>query len=508
MAKRTRSDSSLAQRKAIAIARKMRARFPYADYGTAHYRRGTAENIERFGETYKAGSPQQRMLRKVTGYVGRGKYSVGKFSKDFKALVPKSIRRAAEEQIASSMVGRGLYSGRGAYDANVLVSGGRDSMQFSSANDETQSITISHCEYLQDIFGAANAGFNVESWKLNPGLIENFPWLAQLAANYEEYEFVQLLFHYKSTVDPSATNNSSGATGTLIMATNYNSTAPNFTSKEVMMQYHGANSGRVTDDHTHGVECAPDKNAGSAQKYVRTTPVVVGQDPKTFDLGTFQLAQVNIPSAFFNQQIGELWVTYTVKLSKPRLFSALACTVLENRWVSNGGETNTNVFGSSTALLSMQQNALPIALSFPASSQYTLSFPDFLTGVYEVQFLVEAAAGFGTVTASVALGGNVVQWNDLYATGSPSSDAPSNSVIAGGGAGNNSTNIVYLGRFSIAPVTGAIDNTVTITLSIASGTVTQAQLIVRQCNPVLGQSPGTAVPYYVNSSGTVVNPAP
>ena len=55
------------------------------------------------------------------------------------------------------------------------------------------------------------------------------------------------------------------------MATNYNPDAVNFVSKEAMMQYHGAVSGRVTEDLTHGVECDPALNAGTATKYVRTT---------------------------------------------------------------------------------------------------------------------------------------------------------------------------------------------------------------------------------------------
>ena len=176
-------------------------------------------------------------------------------------------------------------------------------MTIGGSGDETETIVISHCEYLQDVYGSPDSNFHNEGWKLNPGLMENFPWLSQIAANYEEYEFIQLVFTYKATVEVQATNNSTGGTGTIIMATNYNPVAPIFSNKETMMQYHGAQSGRIVEDHVHGVECDPSTNAGSPQKYVRTNPVILGQDPKTFDLGTFQLAQVNIPEAFYNQQI-------------------------------------------------------------------------------------------------------------------------------------------------------------------------------------------------------------
>ena len=97
--------------------------------------------------------------------------------------------------------------------------------------------------------------------------------------------FVQLIFHFKSTVDASIS--STGTTGTLIMATNYNADAANFLSKESMMQYHGANNTRLDQDMDHGVECDPSKNAGTAIRYVRMLPVVDSQQKKEFDLVNF-----------------------------------------------------------------------------------------------------------------------------------------------------------------------------------------------------------------------------
>ena len=250
------------------------------------------------------------------------------------------------------------------------------------------------------MYGPATSQFSIEGWQLNPALVENFPWLSQMAMNYEEYEFIQLVFEFRSTIDASAVNNPAGNTGSILMATNYNPTAPLFTSKEQMMQYHGCSSGRLVEDHSHGVECDPTKNAGSAQKYTRTTPVQVGQDLKTFDLGLFQLAMTNVPSAFQNQQVGELWVYYTVKLDKPRMFSNLAAGVPENRWVSNGGETITALMG--TNLLRMQQNSMGVSLTQATNAantcDLTMTFPDFITGVVEVQLFVEGTNLSGVVS--------------------------------------------------------------------------------------------------------------
>lgn len=492
----------------------------------------------------------QRYSMKRPRVEGQGAYNLSKFNRDFKSIVPKSIRRQMEHSILQGMQGyegMGAYSGRGAY--NNLIVGGRPSMGFSSDNDETQSITISHCEYLQDVFGAPSAAFTVESWALNPGLTENFPWLSQIAANYEEYEFIQLIFHFKSTVDVNATNNNNGATGTIILATNYNPSAPNFANKEIMMQYHGANSGRVVEDHDHGVECDPDKNAGSAQKYVRSSPAIVGQDPKTFDLGKFQIGQVNIPQAFYNQQIGELWVSYTVKLTKPRLFTSVGSNIPESRYITaqttnwtmatatggllgnssnNIGTLVLNADGTvnttsttwtqatdSAYLLSMQQNFIPVTISMSsragvatttnAATALKFTFPDFLTGVYEIAILVEGT-GLATYTGLAwTTEGSAAAFNDM--TPSPGAQA----ISSNNWYGANSSFFTLNMRVALNPITQGVDNNVYLawqcaSLAVSTSVVSVTQIIIRQCNPNLIQSPTNPLPLYVSNLGVVTQP--
>lgn len=487
---------------AIAIQKRMAKAYPtgsqLGQYGRAYMKRGDPTVTSMYGTSWRAATEQQKMNRKATGFTGRGKYGVRKFMRD------AAYVSSGAKNIYDTWRGSGLYSGRGVYSgsqpgggtSNGLISGGRRSMQFASANDETQSLVFSHCEYLQDVYAPNTSAFNVESWSLNPGLVENFPFCSQLAANFEEYEFIQLIFHYKSTVDPSAANNSTGATGTIIMATNYNPSAPSFSNKEVMMQYHGANSGRVTDDHTHGVECDPAKNAGTATKYVRSSPVVVDQDLKTYDLGKFQLATVNLPSAYFNQQIGELWIEYKVKLSKPRLFTSLYGNVAEWRLTSGGGETAMLPFSNP---LIMQQSTIPMRMT-QVSGSISLFFPDWFTGLVEIQLLIEGTTlvygGFPTTWT-----GNVSPWNDLYAVNNVPSDAPGNNCAAA-----SANQIIYISRWMVHPTTGNVDQTITFGFPSNSGNVTQGSIIVRACNPMFAQTNGQPTPLYINSAGTVTSP--
>lgn len=432
--------------------------------------------------------------------------------------------------------GSGLYTGRGAYSnagaiptANTLVKGGRPSFKMASSNDETQSIVFSHVEFIQDIFGSSTPEkFTVLSFDLNPALMENFPFLAQLAMNFEEYEFIQLLFHFKATVDPSASNNSSGATGTVILATNYNPTALAFSNKEVMMQYHGANSGRLTDDHVHGVECDPKKNAGSKTKYTRALPVVVNEDKKTYDLGKFQLAMVNLPSAFKDAQVGELWVEYTVKLSKPRIFTALSGGMPEYRvagkydgqCLGSGTGNYTGVpaefFGNTiddknvpNLAFYMQQNQLGISLTqgsgysntnaFFAGS-YRFTFPASYTGLVEIQWAVELSqftAPAGTISNTYT--GNVTQWKDYLASNSSSGDTPGSYYFA---LGNNV--FIYTTKWSIQAATGNTNQTIQFNWNGWTMTYSAVSVVIRQINPNLSQSSTNNLPVYVDSNNNVV----
>lgn len=435
-------------------------------------------------------------------------------------------------------------------------------MRVSGSNNETQSIVITHSEYLQDIYGPPSALFSSESWDLNPGLFENFPWLSQIAMNYEEYQFEQLLFHFKPTVDVTATNNSSGATGTIIMATNYNPEAPPFVNKETMMQYHGANSGRVVDRHTHGVECDPRKNSGSPRKFVRSLPVLQSGDASAYDHGKFQLALVNLPSAFFNQAIGELWVTYKVRLMKPRLYSGVGGAIQECRFTNIPSTTLTtsNLFGAGIA--TMQQNSFPITLSNapfasgsylnvfnnnpvgPANLQtqsgsavslpvcgYVITFPDYLSGLFELDLYIETARSVAYADPAIELlgpgQGTFVSFTDMYGWGQalPATetvaqmDAPQyyNSAFTSklSSASSISNGVIFQYRIFLRPAQAGVDNRLQINIPMYRDftntsnpvQVYQWQMVIRSQNANFAQSNTNYAPLYINSLGVPVDPA-
>lgn len=374
------------------------------------------------------------------------------------------------------------YKGRGKYTpaTNAIVSYGASSSSksdpsivpmFNAVNKDT--VQVSRREYVAEIYGpplipGTNVcePFALQQYAINPGLEKTFRWLSQIASNFDEYELQQCIFTFKSTTTESG-NQSNGQVGTVIMATNYNAAAPVFREKNTMMQYAGAVSSRLTETCIHGVECDPRLLSGSRGEYVRTNPVVTNQDIKTYDHGSFQIAIANCVSNLANQSLGELWVSYTIKLRKPKFFTALGLGITKDLFKRNASENSTftqlatgPILGSN--FLSGQQNNLgclytegnsaasdiriinpltglpgnPVTLN--AGPYFTITFPAAFSGYLKIQFSMEVnptepnaitlasfinfANGVGQSSASGAVQylwcctGNVKGIRDMYGT--------------------------------------------------------------------------------------------
>lgn len=530
MSKRSRSDYSAADGFAP-YARRGRhtgaSMYPAADWGRT-YSGPTDATLARYGAQYASASADQRAARAADKYYGRGLYSsrsyggrglysgrggffgdIGKWAgRGIGSIFGKRGKRIGG-RIGSSLgdlvpvdkVQKAAlkYAGLGTYTANSLVRGvgdTRPSMDVIGGGDN-QTLVVSHKEYLQDVYGPENSGFSSFQTLINPGLATNFPWLAQIAANYEEYEFSQLIFEFHSTVDPASTDNPNGATGTIVMATNYNPDAPPFESKEVMMQYHGANSGRLTDDMVHGVECDPSKNAGAPIKFVRTMTPSGGQSLKGFDLGNFQWALVNLPTAYFNSQVGELWVHYTVKCSKPRLYSGVYRSLPLQSWSMPAPGLNTpicplvNGTGVGAGGASVvgnwlnSVNSLGVLLDHVGSldnfSVFNFTFPDFMTGSFSVELYIQAAAGASNAWLTAlpgalgpTFGGNVSLINDIPLATDPITFDNSEFVSVAGTVAPSvvAQRLSYTGHIRVEPATATTNNTYQFTIRFTtSGTL-------------------------------------
>lgn len=513
--KKRRAPGSSAAQRGMWSQMKFSKAQPWVDWGAMRVKRGTPENLAIFGPSYKEASEEQRSMRKQHGYTGRGKYygrvigsALGsKFGGPLGGVLGGVAGDLATNMLHRRMKGRGLYTGRGEYTAtqsNELISGSSSSPPvFQSAGDEAGALLISHREYVGDIFAPAAAvvsDFTVQAFPLNPGLEQTFPWLSQIAQNYEEYELKQCVFEFVSTVQDI--NSANGQVGTIITATQYNASKPDFTDKPAMAAYAHSVSGKSTDNQTHGVECDPSKLSGSEGKYIRANPVLTGEDLKTYDHGRFQLATHNIPAAMASGTLGELYVNYTVVLRKPKFFTGRGLGLTRYMEVGDltygASLTNLRILGDDGQQLFARQNNLNVRTE-KSDNTIKITFPAYYGGRLRITIAAEGGslASGDFFPGNPVLAGNVELVRDLYAGDSASGDSPGAKISTPGGTLNR---ICGIWSINVEPATNATDNSLTITTAVSSGGVNQSWLDIQEY-----QSFGSSgAPQLVNSAGTAV----
>lgn len=252
----------------------------------------------------------------------------------------------------------------------------------SSRNGET--ITISHTEYVQDIVGSSL--FTAYSLPINPGDTSVFPWLSGMVSNWEKYRFKHLSYSYRPTC--SSTTN-----GSLAFGVDFDETDTDPITKPTLLGFQGVTSGpawqpKRTANVTHG-------NDPNLWRYIRfNTATLANEDPRVNDTG-----KIIVGTSGFNTtgDVGELWVTYTVELSVPQLYSSAEQRCI----IVNNSPSPSLPFGGSTTT----QGSLRIDLG---SDKYTLIFRD--AGSYLLRFLMSGTGlaadtipviGVGTGTALI-----------------------------------------------------------------------------------------------------------
>jgi hypothetical protein len=294
----------------------------------------------------------------------------------------------------------GKLTGLGAYklNRNSLMTDSNGPPSFGNIG---QGHLISHREFLNDVSGTV--GFALTSYPIQPGLAATFPWLASIAALYEEWQLVGCVFEYRPTCG-TAVSSTNNAMGTVIMATNYDSTLPVFTNKQQMEAYEFTTSCVPYNAMLHPVECQPALNP-LGRLYIRTNtaPLVKG-DQRLYDLGLFQIATVGMQASVV---IGELWVSYEVKLLKPRLPTPLGGNIPFMHI-----EETPSATGTVTAPFGTTGGKLTTGSTLTSTLVNSNTFQLNSVGTYLIAFL-EQGGGVNTTSIGVAYGANITGLNAI-----------------------------------------------------------------------------------------------
>jgi len=512
--KRSRTASG-SGRGASAQLRAMKARMrfdalqPWSVAGAARIMRGTPYSLGAFGASRATADAEQLANRRTSGwtgpgaykykgrgmYMGRGNYLsdlYNKYAGRAGAAAKAALNYAGYGQIAGGLTraeqigkaamraaGMGAYEVGGNLKSNGIVNGGMGDIvpSFTAFSD---GVTVSHKEYISDIYGPENAGgFQNTVYPIQPGIVTTFPWLSQIAQNYEEYTLKQCIFTWKSTIS-DAQANTNGQVGSISIATQYNPSDTPFQTKQDVLEYFAVVSAKTSESILAGVECDPAKLSGSTGKFVRAGPVSHGQDLKQYDWGNLNVAVSNIPSSYANQALAELWVSYTVEFRKPRFFVSRGLGIQRDVFVAGLAapatihvlwdevlEGNQNRIGG--ALTAVPPVFVPPVVPNANSLYYT--FPAGFAGTVRVTCIATqgAALGGGLVGILPLSPTTTVAIPDIYRVG----------AWAGGAAGTssaaNETPVALFDCQVFAPTTAGStnDNVVELRFTQTDGTTAQ-----------------------------------
>lgn len=193
------------------------------------------------------------------------------------------------------------------------------------------SIRVKKREYITDI--DATTAFTNNTFPINPGLSETFPWLSAIAQNYEQYRFNGLIFQFVSTSSDAIASSTDLGLGQVILATDYNAADDPFVNSPQMLGSMFSNSAKPSENILHAIECAP---TDQAQKlyYVRTGDPPEATDIRLYDLGVFQIATDKMQSNY--DGLGQLWVSYDITFCKSVQNNQLGFSLNTDKYVIGG----------------------------------------------------------------------------------------------------------------------------------------------------------------------------
>lgn len=287
-------------------------------------------------------------VSKAVGYIGQ--------------LLPSPYNSYAK---AFSRLG-GIITGHGDYS----MSGGQLTGSVPYIRNTKRGFIIQNREYIMDIGSGAGTPtpFKIDGLNLNPGVSSTFPWLSQIARNFEEYRFSGLVFEYK-TLSVDAIAASTVNIGSVFMACDYNVLHGTFSSKQAVENYEFSVSGKPSQTMMLPIECKRAETPVSTL-YVRDENMVVASsDLRLYDLGLMCIGSQGLPAPA--NSIGELWVSYEVEFFKPNIISSstaggdtLGCSTYwtlqpssGSGWTSYQNAAGGGIFGYRAA--TFYQSSLP-----------------------------------------------------------------------------------------------------------------------------------------------------
>lgn len=199
---------------------------------------------------------------------------------------------------------------------NTMSKGGYSSIDVPMFGGSGSSeVRVTHREFVRTVSVPSDGlSFNNLTMDINPSNTEMFPWLSRIARNYQQYKINGMVLTFKSMTSEYT---SSGALGTVGIATNYNVNDKPYSDIVSFENSQFAVVNKPSLNIVHAIECKEFARNG-LQLYVRDAD---SQSTQTSDARFYDFAKVQVMTDGLPQTpgttLGQLWVSYDITLLKP-----------------------------------------------------------------------------------------------------------------------------------------------------------------------------------------------
>lgn len=285
--------------------------------GYRNYRPGTRRAYGRGPYYVEGGLGVDWPSLGIKGNVG-GRYE----SRDYEG------RLESVPKIAPVIEGKGPYNVK----ANSLIGAidlGMDPPEVRNTN-RGEATVFNHREYVADLVsgtfpdGGTSTDFKLQTFKLNAGNPQLFPFLAPIAYQFQEYEVRGMLVELK-TLSSDVTDTLS--MGAMFMSADYNVLNPPPTTKIQVENMEYSSSSKPSRTMIMPIECER-RNIMLEHLMIADDSDYQGTDARTYDLANIYIGSQGIPKA--GAFIAEIWVTYEIALFKPLIVNANLPNVLDS----------------------------------------------------------------------------------------------------------------------------------------------------------------------------------
>lgn len=224
--------------------------------------------------------------------------------------------------------------------SNSLVTGQMSPSSEPIIQTRGRSTTVMYREYLGDVstHPTVVGAFNAITYPVNPGNAGTFPWLSNIALQYEQYKPKGILFEFRSTATDTTTN---ASLGSIMMSSEYDAKDQNPDSKAQMLMSAYSSETKMTNGLLHGIECDPEELQRNIfyVRPIQSELVLSAEDQMDYEVCRTTIATQGggLPAG---QSVGSLWIHYEFEFFKEQINEVNEFPYFANYYGLNSLATN------------------------------------------------------------------------------------------------------------------------------------------------------------------------